>query len=106
MTVLEFLKKTAYCRDPIRSRVFCISGLSLSIQGGASHHYCTPRQDCNEYKEVEIGFPSKRIKELLPYAENPDTPLKTVYGYVPIELIEKIVADNGGIDEEKTLRRS
>ena len=41
----------------------------------------------------------KVIEELLSYAEDKDNPTTTVYGYVPTDVIVKIIEDNGGIKE-------
>lgn len=74
-------------------------GVTLSVQGhyGAYSH---PRDDFAEnYSAVECGFPSERIEELMPYIEGgPDSdPLKSVYGYVPVEVVETIISAHGGI---------
>ena len=31
------------------------------------------------------------------YCEDPETPTETVYGYVPIELVETLIAAHGGM---------
>lgn len=80
--------------------VRCKDGTSLSVQG--SHmHYCTPRDDDGPYTEMEVGFiTSPNGQRLAPpdtwreYADG-DFP-STVYGYVPVELIEAFIADHGG----------
>jgi hypothetical protein len=76
-------------------------GTKLSIQAGRSH-YCDPRTDSTNgtyanYSEFEIGFPSRVIELLLPYAEDVDNPTDTVYAYVPKELIETIIKEAGGV---------
>lgn len=74
-------------------------GTTLSIQ--ASHtHYCTPRKTIRDYKaytHFEIGFPSVMIKSLMEFAEVPETPTDTVYGWVPKSVIDKIVKCAGGV---------
>lgn len=74
----------------------CADGLELSVQA-SSGHYCTPRQDLGPWTMVEVGFPSQRVEELMEYAEDPDKPTETVYGWVPVEVVEKIVNDHGGV---------
>lgn len=74
----------------------CKNGLSLSVQASSSH-YCSPRNDIGPWCEVEIGFPSERVEELMPYAENSDDPCGTVYAYVPIEIVEHVVESHGGL---------
>ena len=59
----------------------------LSIQASESH-YCSPRENMQEvYDEVEIGFPNFIFSEgfINQYAEEPESPKDTVYGYVPME---------------------
>jgi len=77
-------------------RITCQSGLSMSVQ--ASHfHYCEPRDDSGPYSHVEVGYPSRAIEALLPYAENPAVPTDTVYPYVPVGIVEAILLENGWI---------
>lgn len=76
-------------------------GTRLSIQAGY-HNYCSPKVDFKHpqfqrYKSFEIGFPSKVIEELLPYAEDPETPCDTVYGWVPKKVIAGVIRKHGGI---------
>jgi hypothetical protein len=100
MTVQEFLKKT-YEGDEHdnRPRIYCKDGFNMSVQGGTSRHYCEPRELCNIYTKVEIGYPSQDLRPVLEDYTDPDG---TIYAYVPIEEVELIVADHGGIDYEKT----
>lgn len=69
----------------------------MSLQA-SSHHYCTPRSDEGPYSSVEIGFPSKKVDKLMPYAGEAEFPTKTVYGWVPVSVVLSIVKDNGGFD--------
>jgi hypothetical protein len=76
-------------------------GTELSIQAGRSH-YCEPRTDSpngdyDYYDSFEIGFPSKEIEEILEYAEEPESPTGTVYGYVPKTVIENFINARGGV---------
>lgn len=83
----------------IAPRIKCKKGgLSLSIQA-SSAHYCSPRINTGPYKLVEIGFPSRRLPELIKYAEEPRRLTKTVYGYVPIEKVAAVIDKYGGIKE-------
>lgn len=79
-------------------RVNCHSGLSMSIQANYTA-YCSPRGTLpiDEYWEVEIGFPNQVVPELLAYAEEPEKPTETVYPYVPVELVKKIIEKHGGV---------
>lgn len=75
--------------------VRCFDGLEFSMQA-SSGHYCTPRRDLGPWTMVEIGFPSQKINEFMPYAEDATKPTKTVYGWVPAEVVEKVVKNHGG----------
>lgn len=82
--------------------LFLKDGNSLSVQA-SKHHYCTPRQDKGPYSHVEVGFPTKRYESLMPYAEDPSAPTETVYGWVPVEVVEQIILESGGLDLSGTL---
>lgn len=84
-----------------RKRTVCNDGTSLSIQVGRNL-YCIPREDDEQYTAVEVGFildseekiltPPEEWKE---YGDGSDFPCD-VYGYVPIELVEKFINSHGG----------
>ncbi len=104
MTVKEYLKRTivkhnfddGFFIQELRPRAVCKDGFSVSIQASKCH-YCNPRKDfLKEYDEVELGFPSEGLNELADYAEDGDL-TETVYGFVPIELVEKLIEKHGGI---------
>lgn len=79
-------------------RIECADGFSLSVQGH-SGAYCRPRGDFEDrYTMVEIGFPSAREELIMPYIDGgEDTdPTQTVYGYVPVELVEQVITKHGG----------
>ena len=80
----------------VRPRIVCADGFDVSIQAGEMH-YCTPRLDCDNYEEVEIGFPSDVVPEWMEYAETPEDPTGSVYGYVPVEIIDAVLEQHGGI---------
>ncbi len=74
-------------------------GTKLSIQA-SEYHYCSPRitlPSYEEYTSFEIGFPSRKIDELMRYAEDDDNPTGTVYGYVPKEVIEALIESTGEV---------
>lgn len=109
-TVQEFLALTAQVVNANNNvvykhntpRIYCMDGTSLSVQA-SKLTYCNPREDIGPYTQVEVGYPSRFFEELLDYAEEPSNPTKTVYGYVPINLVEEIVNKCGGICMEVTL---
>ena len=101
----DWLKETTKMVDlgfatmmEIRPQINCADGFTISVQA-SENHYCTPRENLNDgsYTELELGFPSEKVDSLYEYAEEPTNPTETVYAYVPIELVEKIISEHGGI---------
>lgn len=93
--------------------IYCKDGFNVSIQA-SSGHYCNPRNenrmldynfdDSNEiHTSFELGFPSEKEDLILEYAEEQDNPTETVYGYVPLETVLKMIEKHGGIDYKKSL---
>lgn len=81
---------------PRAERITCADGASLSVQASQGH-YCMPRTNIADWYQVEVGYPSEAPTEFISYAEDPDTPTGTVYGYVPIELVVAEINKHGGI---------
>ena len=78
-------------------QVVCADGFTMSVQAhdGA---YCTPRCDgASKYTHVEVGFPSQREDMLMKFAEEPDCPTQTVYGWVPVQTVTNVLVKHGGI---------
>lgn len=94
MNVNEHLNKNRASR--LAPSVRCVDGFNMSVQA-SSGHYCSPRNDVGPWVTVEVGFPSQKCDDLMPYAENADDPCGTVYGWVPVEVVEKVIADHGGV---------
>jgi len=86
-----------------RNRIICKDGFSISVQGSAGH-YCEPRIDTNRYFFVELGFPSKEETLINKYAEDMENPTNTVYGWVPIDVVEEVIKKHKGIDIDKTFK--
>lgn len=87
-------------RYNFRDRLILSSGLEMSVQTLAGS-YCEPRignMRTKYYKSVEIGYPSEEVEDLMNYAEDKENPTDTVYGFVPIEILEKIYYENGGLN--------
>lgn len=84
--------------DKKYERVVCKSGFSVSIQAG-ENKYSSPRsrEVGTKYKAVELGFPSKSDYIIEPYAENPQVPTETVYGYVPVGEVYLLLTKHGGV---------
>ena len=97
MNINEIISKYKFKNRPM-GRIICKDGFSLSVQVGELM-YCTPRSDKGPWNEVEVGFPSEKDDNLLPYAESPNKPENTVYPYVPIELVESVMLKHGGFDK-------
>ena len=125
MKINEFikdnLKVTILSEDPLMKHmmtssrlphIICADGFSMSVQVGYSL-YSTPKKIAKRYSAVEIGYPSdhepliEKWAEFAPFDEdeNPDY-TDTVYPYVPVGVVDKVLKKHGGIDLTETLRRS
>ena len=84
--------------------IYTKSGMSISIQASAGH-YSTPREDdAITYTHVELGYPTRVPPDyILEYAETVEEPMESVYAYVPTELVERWLAEEGGIDVGRTI---
>lgn len=86
----EFLRKTfsktIFGTAALRPEAVCADGFTLSIQASGMH-YCIPNEDLSDgnYSKVELSYLSEEVEEFLPFAEDDEAPLATVYGYVPVE---------------------
>ena len=89
-----------------RPPIICNDGFTMSVQGSEGH-YSEPREDgLHWYSEVEVGYPSEKVPELMDYIDgDPNGDYRTVYGYVPSELVQKIIDQHGGIDMKATARQ-
>ena len=95
-------------RNPL---VVCKDGFEMSVQCGQTL-YSSPKDVAKRYSEVEIGFPSVPEPLIAEYAEDwevegDDDPrlCNTVYGYVPVKLVNKVIKKHGGIDEDAVRAR-
>jgi len=94
MQVNEFFKAAGSKRN---RQVVCADGFKMSVQAFAGG-YCTPRKDgAEKYTSVEVGYPSEAEELLMEWAEEPDKPTQTVYGYVPVQVVTNVIAKHGGI---------
>lgn len=99
MTVQEYLNKTRNFTNDVyvRPGVICADGFQISIQASRVH-YCYPKdENAENFEKVELGFPNQKDDLIMEYAEDPDYPTQTVYGYVPIEVVDKLMKKHGGI---------
>lgn len=99
----EFLKDNYQCErisgreypTPTK-RIECKDGFSISVQAN-TYTYCTPRENrAWPYSEVELGYPSELDDLIEVYSDEPGT-TQTVYGYVPIDIVNKLIEKHGGI---------
>lgn len=100
--IRNFLKKTYRIMNEEqvhRPHIYCKDGFHLSVQAG-SPWYCYPRKalESGEYEAVEVGGLSKKEDLLLPYAEEPKKPKATVYAFVPVSVVEEVIAKHGGVN--------
>ena len=97
--VNEYMKNNRATDWPGVKRLHCNDGFSMSVQAH-EYFYCSPRVNPEEtdcYAQVEVGFPSDREELLMEYVEDYDNPTETVYGYVPVEVVQEVIEKHGGI---------
>ncbi len=73
----------------------CADGFTLSVQA-SEWTYCEPRDNTGPWSRVEVGFPSEPEPLLMEWCEDPGRPTETVYGYVPIEVVQQVILKHGG----------
>ena len=126
MKINEFIKNnlkvSTFSEDPLMKHmmtssrlphIICADGFSMSVQVGYSL-YSTPKKIAKRYSAVEIGFPSDHEPLIEDYAEtfykddgeDVTDYTDTVYPYVPVGVVDKVLKKHGGIDLTETLRRS
>lgn len=95
---LDFEPRRGLSFPENRRWITCKDGTTLSVQAGNSQ-YCTPRKNNGPWTHVEVGFPSKRLDQLMPYIDGSENsnPMKSVYGWVPLEIVAAAIDECGGI---------
>ncbi len=89
----------AFARAP---QLVCADGFKMSVQA-SSYHYCSPRvTGAKTYWAFEVGFPSEPDDRLMPFAEDYSRPTETVYGWVPADVIDAVIATHGGIKRDES----
>lgn len=84
--------------------VVCRDGFSFECQASAKHR-CEPQgADRANYEELEVHCPSEPVDALLEYADDPYNPTRTAYGYVPVDLLQTIIAAHGGLDRDASVK--
>ena len=88
-----------FSHEPHNPRITCNDGFTISVQA-RSGSYCT-RNKSGEVTHVECGYPSSKptTQALLEYAEcfGGADYTETVYGYVPVEVVQAELDAHGGI---------
>lgn len=110
MNISQFNEKTydntsesAAYGHQMKPGIICNDGFKMSVQG-SSGHYCTPRSLEKDYYSMEIGFPSEKEDLIMQWADNPSDPTDSVYGWVPVDVIDQVITKHGGINEELTFK--
>ena len=86
-------------------QIVCADGFKMSVQVGFSL-YSIPKKVAKRYSAVEIGFPSEHeplIEEFAERVEDVTDYTDTVYPYVPVKIVDKVLKKHGGIDILETL---
>ena len=125
MKINEFiqrnLKVTNHSSDPSMKhmltstrlpKIICSDGFEMSVQVGFSL-YSTPKKVAKRYSAVEIGFPSEHEPLIEEYAEtfykedgeDITDYTDTVYPYVPVRIVDKVLKKHGGINMAETLSK-
>lgn len=78
-------------------RLVCADGFSVSVQA-SEFHYCNPRRNEGPHSSFELGYPSAHPgDDVMAYVEDAETPLDTVYAYVPYGVVMAMLNSHGGI---------
>jgi len=93
-------------------QIVCSDGFTMSVQVGFSL-YSTPKKVAKRYSAVEIGFPSEHEPLIEEYAlpfyiddgEDVTDYTDTVYPYVPVRIVDKVLKKHGGINMIETLSK-
>ena len=124
MKINEFIKNNLKVKvlneDPLMKHIMtssrlpqivCTDVFTMSVQVGYSL-YSEPKKVAKRYSKVEIGYPSEHEPLIEEYAEcytfeELDINFTdTIYPYVPVKIVDKVLKKHGGIDITETLRRS
>lgn len=97
MTINEYMRANRAGQMNQVKRLTCVDGFHMSVQA-SQYTYCSPRIDnAKFYTQVEVGFPSAKPECFAEYAEDDSDYTDTVYGYVPVELVDEEISRHGGI---------
>ena len=102
-TKMEKQFENGLMRRIMNPYVICNDDFEFSCQASYTH-YSDPKGLANEYSKVEIGFPSLNDTLIAKYREDygweDECGLsKPVYPYVPVKVVNELIAFHGGINE-------
>ena len=81
----------------LNKAIQCADGFKMSVHAHEGA-YCTPRiTGAERYTAVEVGYPSQEEPLLLQWADEPEQPTNTVYGWVPSQQVALVIAKHGGM---------
>lgn len=80
-----------------RPAVVCADGFEFFVRAG-NIAFCSPQDDnALAYETCEVRFPSEAEALFLPYIDFEDEdPTDTMYPYVPVEAIDRVIKKHGG----------
>lgn len=85
---------------PVRALIVCNDGFTVSCQ----NHFASYAKSNNwkrlcEITDMELGLPSQPDNLIKDYQCDPEhtAPTQDIYGYVPIEIVVKLINKHGGI---------
>ena len=92
--------------------IVCSDGFEMSVQVGFSL-YSEPKKVAKRYSKVEVGYPSDHEPLIEEYAEtfykedgeDVTDYTDTVYPYVPVRIVDKVLKKHGGINMAETLSK-
>lgn len=94
----------AHANFQLFKSIVCADGFHISAQVSGSH-YSQPRNCEGPWSSIELCFPLYADPHIQEYAEDQEEPTGTVYGYVPVEVVNAMIVSHGGIDIDKTNER-
>lgn len=102
-TKMEKQFENGLMRRIMNPYVICNDDFEFSCQASYTH-YSDPKGLANEYSKVEIGFPSLNDTLIAKYREDygweDECGLSNpVYPYVPVKVVNELIAFHGGINE-------
>ena len=99
MDLKEFNKRThdkgTKFKVRIKPVIHCKDGYRFSCQASI-HHFCNPQENVEEYTTMELG--GWDLEDIDAF-DGEGVALR-----VPVELIQKMIDNHGGIDEAKTFK--